>query len=180
MEQEARIRLTLTNISKTFYPRKGDPHEVVRNVSFDVRNNEFLVILGPGYCGKTVLLNMVANLMPHDEGDIFLDGEKLSENVEANRKVAMVFQKLGMLPWKTVIENVELGPKLAGTEKNARRERAQHFIELVGLKGFENHYPHQLSGGMKQRVGIARAYTNERGDSHYGRTVRPTRRPNSL
>ena len=117
-------------------------------------------MLGPGYCGKTVVLNMIAKLLKQDSGEIFLDGEELSRNQDANKKIAMVFQKLGMLPWKTVIENVELGPKLSGVDKKERREKAMHYIDLVGLQGFENHYPYQLSGGMKQRVGIARAYTN--------------------
>ena len=160
MASDTGVRLSLKNISKTFKTQKGEPHKVVSNVSLDVKNNEFLVMLGPGYCGKTVILNMIAKLLKQDQGEIFLDGEELSKNEEANKKIAMVFQKLGMLPWKTVIENVELGPKLLGVDKASRREKAMHYIELVGLQGFENAYPHQLSGGMEQRVGIARAYTN--------------------
>lgn len=160
MASDTGIRLSLKNISKTFRTQKGALHEVVKNVSLDVKNNEFLVMLGPGYCGKTVVLNMIAKLLKQDSGEIFLDGEELSRNQDANKKIAMVFQKLGMLPWKTVIENVELGPKLSGVDKKERREKAMHYIDLVGLQGFENHYPYQLSGGMKQRVGIARAYTN--------------------
>jgi NitT/TauT family transport system ATP-binding protein/sulfonate transport system ATP-binding protein len=154
------VRLSLQNISKTFRTQKGDQQKVVDNVSLDVKNNEFLVMLGPGYCGKTVILNLITKLLKQDKGEIFLDGEELSKNEEANKKISMVFQKLGLLPWKTVIENVELGPKLSGIDKDVRREKAMHYIELVGLQGFENAYPHQLSGGMKQRVGIARAYTN--------------------
>lgn len=159
MEQKASTRLVLNDVSKTFYPKKkGDPHEVVDNVSFEVKDNEFLVLLGPGHCGKSVILNMISGLIPYDSGNISLDGEKI---VKSNPKIGMVFQKLGLMPWKTVIENVEIGPKMRGIDKKTRREKSEYYINLVGLKGFEKSYPHELSGGMKQRVGIARAYTND-------------------
>ncbi|RJP55396.1 MAG: ABC transporter ATP-binding protein [Anaerolineaceae bacterium] len=158
MEQKAGTRLIVKDVSKTFYQKKIEPHHVVDKVSLEVKDNEFLVLLGPGHCGKTVLLNIVSGLMPPDEGSVYLDGEKITK---PNPKIGMVFQKLGLMPWKTVIENVEIGPKLSGINVKTRRERAEYFIDLVGLKGFENSYPHQLSGGMKQRVGIARAYTND-------------------
>lgn len=158
MDQKTGIRLSIENISKTFYPKKAPAHKVVDNVSLTVKDNEFLVILGPGHCGKSVLLNIISGLMSSDEGEVILDNEKVTK---PNPKFGMVFQKLGLMPWKTIIENVELGPKLRGVDKKTRREKAEYYIDLVGLKGFENHYPHQLSGGMKQRVGIARAYTND-------------------
>lgn len=153
------VRLEVKNITKTF-PKDGNDNIVVKDVSFKVKNNEFLVILGPGYCGKTVLLNMIMNILPADKGCVYLDGEIMTKEKMGN-KFSMVFQKLGLMPWKTVMENVELGGKLRGEDKIVRREKAQKYIDLVGLKGFENSYPHQLSGGMKQRVGIARAYANE-------------------
>ena len=148
-------KLYLENISKSFIDKKGNKFEVIKNLSISVRSSEFLVILGPGLCGKTVLLNMIAGLETQDEGKIYLDGKVIEGT---NSKIAMVFQKLGLLSWKTVIENVEIGPKYAGISKSKRRATAQKFIDLVGLTGFENSYPRQLSGGMKQRVGIARAY----------------------
>lgn len=148
-------KLYLENISKSFVDKKGNKFEVIKNLSLSVRSSEFLVILGPGLCGKTVLLNMVAGLETQSEGKIYLDGKVIEGT---NSKIAMVFQKLGLLSWKTVIENVEIGPKYAGVPKSIRRATAQKFIDLVGLTGFENSYPRQLSGGMKQRVGIARAY----------------------
>ena len=158
MEQKARDRLVLKDVSKVFYAKNdGSPSLVVDKVSFEVKDNEFLVLLGPGYCGKTVLLNMISGLMPYDSGEIFLDGELIKK---PNPKIGMVFQKLGLMPWKTVIQNVEIGPKMRGVPKAERRETAKYYIKLVGLEGFENYYPHQLSGGMKQRIGIARAYTN--------------------
>jgi len=149
-------RLELINVSKVFETKKGN-FTAVKDISLKVYDNEFLVILGPGHCGKTVLLNMIAGLEPLTSGSMIMDGNKVEGTLPG---ISMVFQKLALLPWKTVMENVELGPKLAGVDKETRRKRAQYYIELVGLKGFENAYPHQLSGGMKQRVGIARAYAN--------------------
>lgn len=153
---ENKIRLKLENLKKV-YETNGKKFEAVRDVSLEVQDNEFLVILGPGHCGKSVLLNMVEGIEEPSGGSIYLDGEELHG---ISKKIGMVFQKTGLLPWKTVMQNVELGPQFAGEDKKSRRERAKKYIELVGLKGFENHYPSQLSGGMKQRVGIARAYTN--------------------
>ena len=158
MEREYKIRLDIQNISKCFSMENGKNHEVVRELSLTVRDNEFLILLGPGHCGKTVILNMIAGLMQPDYGNICLDGKNV---VGPNPDMGMVFQKIGTLPWKTVMENVELGPKMRGIPKRERREKAQHYIDLVGLHGFEEHLPKHLSGGMKQRVGIARAYAND-------------------
>jgi ABC-type nitrate/sulfonate/bicarbonate transport system ATPase subunit len=157
VEQKIGTRLSIKNISKTFYS-KTEPSHIIDNVSFDVFNNEFLILLGPGHCGKTVLLNIISELESHEAGTVELDGKVLKE---PDPKIGMVFQRIGLLPWKTVIENVEVGPKFKGENKNTRREKAKHYIKLVGLDGFENAFPYQLSGGMKQRVGIARAYTND-------------------
>lgn len=153
------VRLVLDDICKSFTAKTGEKQDVVDHVSLEVKNNEFLVILGPGYCGKTVLLNMIMNLISPDHGQVLLDGERINRENMGN-KFSMVFQKTGLMPWKTVMENVEFGAKLRGIKKEERREIAQKYIDLVGLQGFEKSYPHQLSGGMKQRVGIARAYAN--------------------
>lgn len=158
MDQESGIRLNIENISKSFRMENGKEHPVVENLSFQVKDNEFLILLGPGHCGKTVTLNIIAGLMTADSGAVQIDGKPVTG---PNPAMGMVFQKTGILPWKTVMENVELGPKMRGVPKEERREKAQHYIDLVGLKGFEKHLPSQLSGGMKQRVGIARAYAND-------------------
>lgn len=158
MEQSHKIRVNLEHISKTFVSARGKKREVVEDVSFEVYDNEFLVLLGPGRCGKTVLLNIMAGILDADEGKVTLDGEEVKG---PNPQMGMVFQKTGLLPWLTVMENTEFGPKMRGISKEKRRQTAQHFIDLVGLNKYENHYPYQLSGGMKQRVGIARAYSNE-------------------
>lgn len=154
MGDQAIGKISLENISKTFWSN-GRRLEVLRNISIDVKENEFLVILGPGQCGKTVLLNIATGLEKATEGKVRIDGSVS----QAAEKVGLVFQRTALLPWKTVMENVEFGLKLKGVAKVERRERAQYFINLVGLDGFENAFPNQLSGGMKQRVGIARAYT---------------------
>lgn len=153
MEQLSK-RMEINNISKTFFSKKGY-FTAIENVSFDVYDGEFLVLLGPGRCGKTVLLNIISGLIEKTEGEVFYNGKQWSG---INPEIGMVFQKLALMPFKTVIENVELALKFRKVEKKKRREIAKYYIELVGLKGFENYYPKQLSGGMQQRVGIARAY----------------------
>ena len=147
-------RMEINGISKTFFSDKGY-FTAIKDVSFDVNDGEFLVILGPGRCGKTVLLNIIAGLEQQTEGKVVYNGREWKG---VNPEISMVFQKLALMPFKTVMENVELGLKFRGMSKGQRREIAQHYIELVGLKGFDKSYPTQLSGGMKQRVGIARAY----------------------
>lgn len=149
-------KLQLEHIQKTFYDSHHVSFKVIQDISFNVYPSEFLVILGPGLCGKTVLLNMIAGLESLSGGKILLDGKELTDD---NKGISMVFQKTGLLAWKTVMENVEIGLKYRGVPKEERRAKARKFIELVGLKGFETAFPRQLSGGMKQRVGIARAYT---------------------
>ncbi len=146
------IKLSVRNVAKSFTARKT-VFEAVKDVSLDVYENEFLVILGPGQCGKSVLLNMISGIEKPTAGTIEYPGKE--ENI------GFVFQKTAVFPWKTVMENVEFAPMLKGVDKKERRERAQYLIDLVGLSGFENKYPKQLSGGMKQRVGIARAYCCE-------------------
>lgn len=147
--------LNLKNIGKTFYDKYKTPHCVIDSVSFDVKKAEFLVLLGPGLCGKSVLLNMIAGLEPPSKGNIYLNNAKLSTQSE---QISMVFQKTGLLAWKTVQENVEIGLKYMRIPKEKCHKISQQYIDLVGLQGFEKSYPKQLSGGMKQRVGIARAY----------------------
>jgi ABC-type nitrate/sulfonate/bicarbonate transport system ATPase subunit len=135
---------------------KEGVHHVLKDVSINVRENEFLVLLGPGQCGKTTLLNIIADLDKPDSGEItFTDGRP------AMGELGFVFQRYALFPWKTVMGNVEMNPKLKGVPKEERRAAAQGYIDLVGLHGFEKSLPKQLSGGMKQRVGIARAYASE-------------------
>lgn len=154
--EQLETKLKVSNISKTFFNKK-DYFTAIEDVSFDVRDGEFLVILGPGRCGKTVLLNIIAGLVEKTSGSVIYDGKEING---VDPEIGMVFQKTALMPFKTVMENVELGLKFSGMDKKKRREICQKYIDLVGLQGFENSYPNALSGGMKQRVGIARAYAN--------------------
>jgi NitT/TauT family transport system ATP-binding protein/sulfonate transport system ATP-binding protein len=153
----SQYKIVCRNISKTFIQKGTQRVHVLEDISVDVKKNEFVVILGPGQSGKSTLLRIIAGLETPTTGEVLLDDKEVA-GPGADR--GLVFQSYMLFPWKTVMGNVELGPKLRGIHKKQRREIANRFIELVGLKGFENHYPHQLSGGMKQRVGIARAYSN--------------------
>lgn len=148
------IILKTEHIAKTFFSNKGDT-DTIEDVSIDVEKNEFLVLLGPGQCGKTVFLQIICGLMKPTMGKVYIDNQPVED---VSSKVGFVFQKTGLYPWKTTMQNVEIGMKYRGIPKKERREIAQKYIDLVGLHGFEYHFPGQLSGGMKQRVGIARAY----------------------
>ncbi len=151
-----KISLKLEHISQS-YIVNNKVFDAAVDVSLEVYESEFLVILGPGRCGKTILLNMIAGLENPIDGRILLDGEEIKGS---DTRIGMVFQKRALMPWKTTMENVEFGLKIKGMDKKERRKIAQKYIDLVGLTGFEKAYPDQLSGGRKQRVSIARAYSN--------------------
>lgn len=159
MEQERKMKtgIECINAGKVFITPEGE-HEVVRDLSFATKENEFLVLFGPGQCGKTTIINMIAGFEDVTSGQVLADGKKV-EKPEPSRGV--VFQNIALFPWMTTMGNVEYGLKIRGVKKKERRAAAQKYIDLVGLHGFENSFPVQLSGGMKQRVGIARAYCNE-------------------
>ena len=150
-------KIECKDITKVFIQKGKQRVHVLDHISLDVKENEFVVILGPGQSGKSTLLRIIAGLETPTEGHVLIDGQEV-EGPGPER--GLVFQGYMLFAWKTVLGNVEMGPKLLGVPKKERREIAAHYIHLVGLDGFENHYPHQLSGGMKQRVGIARAYAN--------------------
>lgn len=146
------------HISKTFYQDGGAEHEVLKDVNFSVEENEFVVVFGPGQCGKTTLLNILAGLEKATKGQITKDGKAVTG---PGPDRTMVFQNILLFPWLTVMGNVEYSLEVRGLKKEERRREAQKYIDLVGLSGFENAYPVRLSGGMKQRVGIARAYCSK-------------------
>ncbi|MCD8351186.1 MAG: ABC transporter ATP-binding protein [Planctomycetaceae bacterium] len=145
------------DVAKTFATQKTSL-EVLRNLSLEVRDNEFVVLLGPGQCGKTTLVNMIAGLEKTTAGSILYRGQPISG---PNPRLGVVYQTTALFPWFTVMKNVDFGPRMKRMSRIQRLERAQYFINLVGLQGFENAYPVKLSGGMRQRVGIARAYAND-------------------
>ena len=155
---EPKLKLRCENVSKTFIQKGNQEVPVIRDVTLDVYENEFLVILGPGQCGKSTLLKIFAGLETPDTGFVTLDGQPITG---PGPDRGIVFQGYMLFAWKNVRDNVELGLKLRNIPANERHEIAQHYIDMVGLTGFEKHYPHQLSGGMKQRVGIARAFVSK-------------------
>ncbi|WP_367568026.1 ABC transporter ATP-binding protein [Lacrimispora sp.] len=149
--------IACNHVSKVFHTARGEVH-VINDLSLTVEENELLVLFGPGQCGKSTLINCMSGLETVSDGEITVDGKKV-EKPGPDRGV--VYQRTALFPWLTVMGNVEYGPKVRGMNKKKRRELAEYYIRLVGLEGFENSYPNQLSGGMQQRVGIARAYCNE-------------------
>jgi len=145
--------LEVENVTKTFATEKTKML-VLDNVSFSVGNDEFVCLVGPSGCGKSTMLRIIAGLEKADSGKILFRGQPITQPTP---KITMVFQLFGLLPWKTALENVEVPLEVLGMEKEKRKHVAEEYLNMVGLEGFENTYPHDLSGGMKQRVGIARA-----------------------
>jgi len=145
--------LEIKRVTKTFQTEKSKIL-VLENVSFSVGEDEFVCIVGPSGCGKSTLLRIIAGLEKADSGEILFHGQP---QTSPTPKITMIFQLFGLLPWKTALENVEVPLEVLGMKKEARGEIAKSYLRMVGLEGFENTYPHDLSGGMKQRVGITRA-----------------------
>ena len=146
------------NVNLTFRPPNRGPVRALHNFDIDIREGEFLSIVGPSGCGKSTFLNVLLGLIQPDSGDVRMQGAPIA-GPSTNR--AMVFQEFGLLPWRTVRHNVELGLELKGVASGERRRVSDHLIEMVGLAGFDGHFPHELSGGMKQRVGLARALATD-------------------
>jgi NitT/TauT family transport system ATP-binding protein len=138
------------NICKT-YPGGV---EALNNISLGFREGQLTSLLGPSGCGKTTLLKIIAGLIPATSGEVFVKGKKVSA---PGPERSFVFQDFALMPWATVIRNVAFGLELSGSPKAEREAIAEKYIAAVGLKGFEKKYPHELSGGMRQRVGLARA-----------------------
>lgn len=150
-----RGEVTLRDLSKSF-ALNGQPLQVLRDLNLDIRGGEALAIVGPSGCGKTTLLRVLAGLETPDAGAVLIDGNPV-RGVGSER--AIIFQEPRLLPWLTVLENVAFGLDVRGATRVEAEARARHHIRLVGLAEFEGAYPRQLSGGMAQRVGIARALT---------------------
>jgi NitT/TauT family transport system ATP-binding protein len=153
-------KLEIDRLTKRYYVER-DRRQVLAlsEVSFSVADGEFLAIVGPSGCGKTTLLNIVAGLLPYDLGTVSIDGRRIHG---AGVDRAVVFQHPSLLPWRTIAGNVRYGMELQKRfDRAAMRERTGYFVELVGLAGFERHYPSELSGGMQQRVNLARALASD-------------------
>lgn len=153
---DATPKIRVEGLQKVFESARG-PVVAIRDLSVEVADGEFLCIIGPSGCGKSTFLRILAGLLPSTSGTI-----RITRRGDANRPLAnVVFQEHAIFPWKTVIDNVAFGLEMRGVAKQKRYEIARNWIERVGLSRFTHHFPHQLSGGMKQRVGIARALAND-------------------
>jgi NitT/TauT family transport system ATP-binding protein len=149
--------LRISHASKHFDTAKGRI-TAVDDVSLDIQQGEFISIIGPSGCGKSTLMNMVGGLLTDYDGEILLDGKKVRG---CQPEIGMVFQEESTFPWRTAIENVAFPLEAAGVSRDARNARARDLLDLVGLSGFENHYPAELSGGMRQRIAMARTLAFE-------------------
>ena len=148
-------KLELNGISM-LYSRRGQRFEALRNISFEIEAGEFISIVGASGCGKTTLLRIVDGLIMPTRGEVRVDG---SGGTRPGPDRGFVFQQDALFPWRTVLDNVVFGLEVQGKSKRQSRERADGLIRLVGLEGFEQHFPHELSGGMRQRANLARALT---------------------
>ena len=150
--------VSIQAISRVFETAKGQRTQALQPVDFEVRDNDFVTILGPSGCGKSTLLRIVAGLDHATSGRVLLDGMPV-EGPGADR--GMVFQSYTLFPWLTIEQNIRFGLRERGMPEAQQKERAAYFIAKVGLRGFEQHFPKQLSGGMQQRTAIARALAND-------------------
>jgi NitT/TauT family transport system ATP-binding protein len=159
---DATPKLRISNLGVTYIDRRGNRTEAVREVTLDIMDKpgcgEVVVFLGPSGCGKSTILKAVAGLMPPTRGEVRVDGELVTD---VGRDRGMVFQTYTSFAWLTVRENVEYGMKLRGVPKKERYEQSQKYLQAVGLAEFADRYPKDLSGGMKQRVAIARTLINK-------------------
>ncbi len=151
-------KLAICAVSRTFSDGKGRQTQALLPVDFEVQDNDFVTILGPSGCGKSTLLRIVAGLDQASSGQVLLDGQPV-RGPGADR--GMVFQSYTLFPWLTVEQNIRFGLRERGMALAAQKERSDFFIAKVGLRGFEHHFPKQLSGGMQQRTAIARSLAND-------------------
>jgi NitT/TauT family transport system ATP-binding protein len=153
LQQEVEPEIRIKNVSHQYRPPRGRPVQALSDVSLTIRDREFLALLGPSGCGKSTLLYLIGGFMPIEQGEIRI-GDRLITEPGPDRGI--VFQHFALFPWMTVLQNVRYGLQKLGWSRDAQLRQAREYIELVKLTGFENSYPSQLSGGMKQRAALAR------------------------
>ena len=151
------LAISVKDLSKTYTTRRG-PVEAVRRSSFEVRRGEFVALVGPSGCGKSTILKIAAGLIPHNEGTVTVGGE---EAKAGRRDVGIMFQSPVLLPWRTVLDNVMLPMEVFGLKGAEAKERTHSLLQTVGLGGFDDKYPWELSGGMQQRASLARVLVYE-------------------
>jgi len=152
------VKLAIRDLTKVFVTGAGEPVPALNGISLTVEDEEFVCILGPSGCGKTTLLRIIAGLETPTSGTIQVDGEVLQG---PSHRIGMIFQEYSLLPWRTVLENVAFGLEIQGKEREDRLGAAMQYLDLVGLGGFRDRHPYELSGGMRQRVAVARALAIE-------------------
>jgi NitT/TauT family transport system ATP-binding protein len=146
--------IALTGVFRSYADSRGSSTRALQNIDLEIEQGEFVCIVGPSGCGKSTLLHLLAGLDRPTTGEVTVDGSPV--NGPGTDRI-LLFQELGLFPWLTVRQNVEFGLKMAGVSKDDRRDQARVFLRMVHLSHFEDHYIHQLSGGMKQRVALARS-----------------------
>lgn len=149
-------QIEIKNVSMTYGNDKGEPIKALQDVDFGIYKGEFISLLGPSGCGKSTLLRIIADLLSPTQGEVIIDGYTPKE-ARLQKKYGMVFQSPVLYDWRTVRKNICLPLELMKKTKKEQKERCNEMLELVGLTDYAEHYPYQLSGGMQQRVGIARA-----------------------
>ena len=149
--------LAVKDLNKIFSKEGAKPLTALDSINLDIEKEEFISLVGPSGCGKTTLLRIIAGLEEPTSGEILLEGNEI-KGPDSER--GMVFQEYSLFPWLSITDNIAFGLEMKGIGKEERRKTAAEYIEIVNLKGFENSYPHELSGGMRQRVAIARALAN--------------------
>jgi NitT/TauT family transport system ATP-binding protein len=146
--------IELRGVSKRFLAQTGSPYTALRDLDMTVGKGEFCAVVGPTGCGKSTTLALISGLEPVSEGEVLVDGKPVNGIA---RGTGFVFQSDAVFPWKSVLDNVAMGPRYRGSSDRQAKEEAREWIRRVGLQGFESYYPHQLSGGMRKRVGLAQS-----------------------
>ena len=147
-------KLSVRNLTKSYPSGNSDEYKVLDDISFDVHEGELLGILGPSGCGKTTLLKIIAGLLEPDQGQIFIDGEEVHMG---HNRVGYIFQQESLFPWRTVRENIQFGLEIAKVDPLEMKTRVNEIIEIVGMEGFEDNYPHEISGGQARKTEMARS-----------------------
>ncbi|RAY16190.1 ABC transporter ATP-binding protein [Actinomadura craniellae] len=155
-DEEAWIEID--GLQKFYRPRRSEPTHALSDIGFTVRRGEFVSVVGPSGCGKTTLLKILAGLIPRSEGTVKIAGRDVLKPIP---EVGMVFQAATLLPWRTILQNVMVPAEVQRLDASTHRERARDLLKMVGLEGFEDKYPSELSGGMQQRAGICRALIHD-------------------
>ena len=149
--------ISARGLSKVYATSSGEKIAAVHDINLDIATNSFVCLVGPSGCGKSTLLRIIAGLEQATNGEIVVHGRS---QTKPNPKIGMIFQEYSLFPWRTILQNITTGPEFRRVNKTERHEIGMAYLDIIGMQGYENNYPHELSGGMRQRVAIARALAN--------------------